>query len=144
MPATRLFDRAVVRVSPQDASEDAAGFLQGLLTNDVTGALPAYAALLSAQGKTMFDLIVWPGSEGGLLLDCEAAHAEELVKRLSLYRLRRKIDIALDPSLGVHWRAHLGEACPEARTGSRWACPRGATNSATCCGSRPMPSNSTA
>ena len=73
MPATRLFARAVVRVSPQDASEDAAGFLQGLLTNDVTGALPTYAALLTAQGKTMFDLIVWPWSEGGLLLDCEAA-----------------------------------------------------------------------
>ena len=127
MPATRLFDRAVVRVSPQDASEDAAGFLQGLLTNDVTGALPTYAALLTAQGKTMFDLIVWPGSEGGLLLDCEAAHAEELVKRLSLYRLRRKIDIALDPGLGVHWRQHLGDgASPDPRLadlGQRWLAP---------------------
>ena len=68
-----LVDRAIVRLTPEADSEDAADFLQGLLTNDVKGALPAYAALLSAQGKTMFDVIVWPGAPGELLLDCEAA-----------------------------------------------------------------------
>jgi hypothetical protein len=52
--------------------EDAAQFLQGLVTNDVTGALPVYAALLTAQGKMLFDFIVWPGGDGALLLDCEA------------------------------------------------------------------------
>src|SRR6476469_9771853 len=93
MPATRLFDRAIVRVSPATAEEDAAEFLQGLLTNDVTGPLPVYAGLLTAQGKAMFDMIVWPGTEHELLLDCEAAVADELVKRLSLYRLRRRLTI---------------------------------------------------
>ena len=62
MPASRLFDRAVIRVSPTDEAEDAADFLQGLLTNDVTGILPVYAGLLTAQGKALFDVIVWPGS----------------------------------------------------------------------------------
>ena len=103
MPATRLFDRAIIRVSPLDEGEDVADFLQGLVTNDVTGALPAWAALLTAQGKALFDFIVWP-KEGGILIDCEANAAEALVKRLSLYRLRRKIGIAVDPTLAVHWR----------------------------------------
>ncbi len=95
-------NRAVARVTPQDDSEDAVAFLQGLLTNDVSGDGPTFAALLTAQGKAMFDMIVWrDGSD--VLLDCEADRAEDLAKRLSLYRLRRKIDIAVDVSRAVFW-----------------------------------------
>ncbi|MEL1250830.1 YgfZ/GcvT domain-containing protein [Aurantiacibacter gilvus] len=101
-PATRLANRAVVRVTPTDDSEDAAKFLQGLLTNDVTGDLPVYAALLTAQGKAMFDMIVWRDG-AAMLLDCEAATAEDLAKRLALYRLRRKLEITVDDKLAVHW-----------------------------------------
>lgn len=124
MPATRLFDRAVVRVSPTDDAEDAADFLQGLLTNDVTGALPAYAALLSAQGKTLFDLIVWPGAPRELLLDCEEDSADELVKRLSMYRLRRKLAIVRDEGVAVHWAPQSGDGAASdprlAALGDRW------------------------
>jgi len=124
MAHERLYSRAVVRVAPAADDEDAAQFLQGLLTNDVTGALPVYAGLLTAQGKTLFDLIVWPGEGGSLLLDCEATAAEELVKRLSLYRLRRRLSIAVDPSLGVYWQAELGDGgAPDPRLpalGQRW------------------------
>jgi len=120
----RLFSRAVVRVAPEGEGEDAAQFLQGLVTNDVTGALPVYAGLLTAQGKMLFDFLVWPGSGGALLLDCEAEAAEELVKRLSLYRLRRKLSIAVDPALGVYWQAELGDGgAPDPRLadlGQRW------------------------
>jgi folate-binding protein YgfZ len=127
MPATRLFERTIVRVSPQAEGEDAAGFLQGLLTNDVTVALPVYAGLLTAQGKTLFDLIVWPGAPGELLLDCEAAHADELVKRLSMYRLRRKLAIARDDAVAVHWEAHAGDGGATdprlAALGERWLAP---------------------
>jgi folate-binding protein YgfZ len=102
MTATELTTRAIIRLAPQDADEDIAAFLQGLVTNDVTGPLPCYAALLSAQGKHLFDFLVW--SDGpDLLIDCEAAHADELAKRLSMYRLRRKIAITRDDSLAVHW-----------------------------------------
>ncbi|MWV28515.1 YgfZ/GcvT domain-containing protein [Aurantiacibacter rhizosphaerae] len=107
MTSTCLANRAVVRLTSTDAADDPAAFLQGLLTNDVKGTLPAYAALLTAQGKTMFDMIVWrdgDGEGGDILLDCEGDVAEELVKRLSLYRLRRKIDIGVDDSLAVHWQ----------------------------------------
>ena len=126
MPATRLFDRSVVRLSPLEPDEDVAGFLQGLVTNDVTGVLPVWAGLLSAQGKALFDFIVWP-SDDSLLLDCEADVAEALAKRLSLYRLRRKIGIAVDPALTVHWRDHTGDgAAGDPRLpalGERWLAP---------------------
>lgn len=102
MTIGQLNSRAVVRVSPLDESEDAAAFLQGLLTNDVTGTLPVYAALLTAQGKTMVDMLVWR-DEHDILLECEAAEAETLAKRLSLYRLRRKLDIAVDAGLAAFW-----------------------------------------
>jgi len=125
MPATRLFDRAIVSVSPEAKGEDAADFLQGLLTNDVSGPLPVYAGLLSAQGKTLFDLIVWPGGASELLLDCEAIVADELVKRLSMYRLRRKLAIAREDSLAVHWSPDAGgKADPRlAELGQRWLAP---------------------
>ncbi|MDJ0643987.1 MAG: folate-binding protein [Erythrobacter sp.] len=105
MTATLLSDRAIIRLTPQESGEDVQGFLQGLVTNDVSGELPVYAALLSAQGKAMFDFFVWDGGDGALLIDCEADAAEDLAKRLSLYRLRRKIEIARDDKIAVHWSA---------------------------------------
>ena len=124
MANERLFSRAVVRVAPEEPGEDAAQFLQGLVTNDMTGTLPAYAGLLTPQGKTLFDFIVWPGADGALLLDCEADAAEDLARRLSLYRLRRKLTIAVDPALGVYWQAELGDGgAPDPRLhdlGQRW------------------------
>jgi folate-binding protein YgfZ len=114
MTATRLFSRAVIRLSPE-AGEDAAGFLQGLVTQDVTGLLPVWCGLLTPQGKALFDFLVWPSGED-LLLDCEAEAAEALVRRLSLYRLRRRIAIGVDPQVTVHWRPHVGDgASPDPR-----------------------------
>lgn len=134
MTATRLSTRAVVHLSPLDPAEDVAAFLQGLVTSDVKGALPIWTALLTAQGKALFDFLVWPsgapagsGQTGDLLLDCEADAADALVKRLSLYRLRRRIAIARDDGLGVHWQAEPGErgvADPRlAALGQRWIAP---------------------
>ena len=124
MANERLFSRAVVRIAPEEPGEDAAQFLQGLVTNDVTGELPVYAALLTAQGKVLFDFFVWPAGDGALLIDCEADAAEALAKRLSLYRLRRKLSIEVDPSLGVYWQAALGDGgAPDPRLadlGQRW------------------------
>ncbi len=130
MTNTQLQSRAVIRLSPRDPQEDVRAFLQGLVTNDVSGALPVYAALLTAQGKAMFDFLVWEEDAGAILLDCEADVADDLVKRLSLYRLRRAIDIARDDTLAVHWSvdAHSG-AVPDPRLpalGYRWlAAPSG-------------------
>ncbi len=94
--AAMLEDRGVVRVSGADAT----GFLQGLLTNDVEGldtGEARYAALLTPQGKILFDMIVVraPGGEDpSYLLDCAATRAADLAKRLSFYKLRAKVAIA--------------------------------------------------
>lgn len=123
MAATTLTDRAVIRVSGEDVS----GFLQGIVTNDVAGELPVWAGLLTPQGKCLFDFLVWSDGED-LLLDCEAAAAEDLVKRLCVYRLRRPIRIEVEPSVAVHWSAAGDEGVPDPRLpalGRRWLAPPG-------------------
>jgi folate-binding protein YgfZ len=118
MTATLLADRALIRLS----GEDVRGFLQGLVTNDVAGALPVWAGLLSAQGKALFDFLVWADGED-LLIDCEAAQADALARRLTLYRLRRKIEIARDPAIGVHWAPDGNDGMADPRLpdlGRRW------------------------
>ena len=118
MAATTLSDRAVIRM----AGEDVRGFLQGLVTQDVAGALPVWCGLLTAQGKCLFDLIVW-GDREDLLLDCEAEAADEMIKRLSMYRLRRPISIERDERLAVHWSTDGDQGVPDPRLpelGRRW------------------------
>ena len=116
MAATTLTDRAVVRLS----GEDVRGFVQGLVTSDVAGSLPVWAGLLTPQGKCLFDFIVWPDGDD-LLLDCEAAAADDLIKRLAIYRLRRPIVIKRDTSLAVHWAEEGGTTDPRlAALGTRW------------------------
>jgi hypothetical protein len=115
---TTLSDRAVIRLS----GEDVRGFLQGLITNDVLHDLPVWAGLLTPQGKALFDFLVWADGDD-LLIDCEAARAEALVKRLSIYRLRRPISIAVDAGLTVHWSKEAGQGVADprdARLGWRW------------------------
>jgi len=121
MPPTTLTDRAIVRLSGDDVRE----FIQGLVTNDVTGELPVWAGLLTPQGKCLFDFLVWDDGDD-LLLDCEAEAAEDLIKRLAIYRLRRPIRIELDPSVAVHWSTAGDEGVPDPRLrqlGRRWLAP---------------------
>ncbi len=120
MPKTTLVDRAVIRLS----GDDVRGFLQGLVTNDVSGDLPVWAGLLTPQGKALFDFIVWSDADD-LLIDCEAAQADALVRRLSLYRLRRAITIERS-DLAVHWSPDGGEGVADPRRaalGQRWLGP---------------------
>ena len=121
MTATLLANRAVIRLAPLEQGEDVRSFLQGLVTNDVAGTLPVWAALLSPQGKVLFDFLIWDDG-ADLLIDCEADQAEALAKRLSIYRLRRRIAIAPDRAIGVRWQAGDGPS-PDPRLtalGQRW------------------------
>ncbi len=121
MAETTLTDRALLRLS----GEDVRGFLQGLVTSDVAGALPVWAGLLTPQGKCLFDFLVWADGDD-LLIDCEAAAADELIKRLAIYRLRRPITIAADKSLAVHWSRDGDQGAPDPRLaalGRRWLAP---------------------
>jgi folate-binding protein YgfZ len=121
MAATTLADRALIRLS----GEDVRGFLQGLVTSDVTGLLPVWAGLLTAQGKVLFDFLLWDDG-ADILVDCERDQRDALVRRLALYRLRRKITIAPDDSLAVHWSRDGGEGVEDPRLpalGRRWLAP---------------------
>ncbi|VXC67247.1 CAF17-like 4Fe-4S cluster assembly/insertion protein YgfZ [Sphingomonas sp. 8AM] len=120
-PATMLADRALLRLS----GEDVRGFLQGLLTNDVTGALPVWAGLLTPQGKALFDLIVWADGDD-LLLDVEREQRDAIARRLTMYRLRRAITIAPEDGLAVHWSRDASGPTLDPRLaalGARWLAP---------------------
>jgi len=93
----RLASRAAVRV----AGPDWRPFLQGLLTQDVEGLRPGemrFGALLTPQGRLLFDLFVDCDGDEVARLDVAAARRDELLQRLSLYRLRAKVEIAADPA----------------------------------------------
>lgn len=121
---TALLDRAIIRVSGEENRD----FLQGLVTQDVmtlTPGAPRWAGLLTPQGKALFDFVLWAEGED-ILLDCEADQADALAKRLTLYRLRRKADIARDDSLQVHWSLDADSQPFDPRLpelGHRWLAP---------------------
>ncbi|HEX9946497.1 MAG TPA: folate-binding protein [Allosphingosinicella sp.] len=123
MAATTLIDRALLRLS----GEDVRGFLQGLVTHDLSllaPERPLWAGLLTPQGKALFDFILWADGED-VLIDCEREAAADLAKRLTLYRLRRKIAIEREPVLCVHWSlAGPGPHDPRLpELGHRWLAP---------------------
>lgn len=78
--------RQIIRLT----GEDRIAFLQGLVTNDITR-VPCWAALLTPQGKYLADFLVVPEGEGALLIDVDARLADDLLRRLSMYRLRSKV-----------------------------------------------------
>jgi folate-binding protein YgfZ len=88
----QLESRGVVEVGGADARH----FLQGLLTTDVNRAKDGsavHAALLTPQGKILFDFLL-AGHGDGFLLDCRRDVIADLVKRLTFYKLRAKVEIA--------------------------------------------------
>ena len=124
MSATTLVDRALIRLS----GEDVRGFLQGLVTSDVLALVPGrplWTGLLSPQGKVLFDFILWDAGED-VLIDCERGAAGDLARRLTLYRLRRRIAIEREAGLCVHWSKDGAEGVPDPRLselGGRWLAP---------------------
>lgn len=97
LKATILPDRGVLRVGGPEART----FLQNLITNNVDlvdGTRAVYAALLTPQGKFLFDFFISKDDEGSagsdaVLLDCDGARAADLVKRLNFYKLRADVTI---------------------------------------------------
>ena len=87
-----LSTRGVIAISGEPARD----FLQGLITNDIQRVSPTcaiYAALLTPQGKFLHDFFIVTHKDR-LLLDCKLDRIPDLIKRLTMYRLRSKVDIA--------------------------------------------------
>ena len=99
MPIAHLEDRAVLAI----AGPEARPFLQGLITNDVERlgvGVGVYAALLTPQGKILFDFFLVEG-DGAILLDCHVSARDALLKRLTMYKLRAKVTIEARDQLAV-------------------------------------------
>ena len=90
--AAQLKSRSLVGVIGPDWRE----FLQGLLSQDVEtlqdGSL-RFGALLTPQGKLLFDLFIL-GRDDGCWLDVAADRRDALIQRLTIYKLRAKVEIA--------------------------------------------------
>ena len=96
-----MTNRTVLAVT----GEDRVGFLQGLVTNDVSKADGgiAYAALLTPQGKYLADFFLI-GQPARILIDVCTSHAAALLQRLSMYKLRAEVEISetdIIVSLGI-------------------------------------------
>lgn len=106
MPAAaQLDDRALISVSGADAEH----FLQNIVTTDLdalTAGEAKPAALLTPQGKILFDFLVSRAGESGFILECRADAADDFVRRLMLYRLRARVDISFQeqPLVSVSWQ----------------------------------------
>ena len=86
-----LEDRAVLYIN----GEDAKGFLQNLISNDiekVTENSSCFASLLTPQGKFLFEFILLK-HKTGYLVDCEKSQSEDFFNQLNLYKIRSKVEI---------------------------------------------------
>jgi folate-binding protein YgfZ len=129
MPTAQLQDRSVIALG----GEDAHAFLQNIITadmDDIDRLGIGYSALLTPQGKIICDFLVTTADDG-YRIDVRLEAAETLTRRLTLYRLRAKVDIAPRPDLAVFAGWDEDAAIPEdapadprlAALGHRWIAP---------------------
>lgn len=108
LPLIPLSNRTVIAIG----GDDRIGFLQGLVTNDVTNleGKAVWSALLTAQGKYLHDFIILADGDR-LLLDVEAGRRDDLIRRLLMFRLRAKVELTdLTGQLGVFARLDTAQA----------------------------------
>lgn len=113
--AERVYAELPARGVLEVAGEDRVGFLQGLVSNDVAKVSPQraiYAALLTAQGRYLFDFFIIARGDA-LYLDAEAARLAELQRRLSIYKLRAKVALS-DASAHFAVAAAWGDGASDA------------------------------
>ncbi|MBL6596030.1 MAG: folate-binding protein YgfZ [Candidatus Puniceispirillum sp.] len=84
------------------AGDEACAFLQSIITANVeTLAVGACrpSALLTPQGRVLIDMMVYRLGESQFLLRSDAARRDDLFTRLRRYRLRRPIDLVVEPDI---------------------------------------------
>lgn len=109
MPIAKLTDRAVILA----AGPEAESLLQNIITPDLSAlsageAMPG--ALLTPQGKVLFDFLISRTGDNGLRLECRRDVAQDFLKRLMLYKLRAKVELSVqEQDVTVSWGADLRE-----------------------------------
>ncbi|XP_059358468.1 putative transferase CAF17 homolog, mitochondrial [Carassius carassius] len=99
--------RTLINVSGQDTSS----FLQGIITNDMflleeDAVRAMYAHILNVQGRTLYDIILYslkgnPDGFNGVLLECDQTVQDSVMQLLKVYKIRRKVNFSLCPSLSL-------------------------------------------
>ncbi|XP_016139241.1 putative transferase CAF17 homolog, mitochondrial [Sinocyclocheilus grahami] len=117
--------RTLISVSGQDTTS----LLQGIITNDMAlleedAVCAMYAHILSVQGRTLYDIILYslkgnPDGFNGVLLECDSTVQDSIMQLLKVYKIRRKVNFSLCPSLSL-WAllpqnkaAVLGQSKPD-------------------------------
>ena len=107
MPIARLDDRAIITVSGADAEH----FLQNIVTSDLDALGAGAGAARRAADAAGQDPVRFPGFAARARTACgsnaAADVADDFVRRLMLYRLRAKVEIAKQdqPSVAVSWQS---------------------------------------
>jgi folate-binding protein YgfZ len=102
-------DRKIIELS----GADNANFLQGLITNDVNlleTQNVIYALMLSPQGRFQFELFVVCAGKNLWLLDVEAEHAEAILKKLQMFKLRSDVNICISNEWQVGVSANITDS----------------------------------
>lgn len=110
----KLPDRGLIHIEGPDRKD----FLQGLVSNDIAklkAGTALYACLLTPQGKFLHDFFIHDG-DGFLLIDCEGGtRAQDLFKRLTLYRLRSDVQISVEEQNDVYAAFGAADGIPDPR-----------------------------
>ncbi len=97
----KLDDRIIIEIIGADTKK----FLQPLITNNidlVSSKKSIYAALLSPQGKYIFDFFIFENSiNGHLSIDCAKNRCAELLEKLNIYKLRYKINFNINNNISI-------------------------------------------
>ena len=99
MPAVFLSERSFIRITGAEAE----AFLHNLITTDLVslGADVSVSSKNPAPSrKILFDFMIWRDG-AGVLLETDMAQWEGLLKRLTMYRLRAKVDFVAEDTQGV-------------------------------------------
>lgn len=94
-------DRTLLSVSGPDARS----FLNNLLTQSLdrlTDGGVRYGALLTPQGKVLGDMLIWADGDR-IILELDPSRADDIEKRLTMYKLRADVTLAREPEFGVLW-----------------------------------------
>lgn len=115
MPSVFLKDRSLIHVGGADAES----FLQNLITTDIValGADEARpGALLTPQGKILFDFVIWRESDG-FAIETETSQRDALMKRLTMYKLRAAVTLSVGAEDGVtvSWGDEIGDGARDSR-----------------------------
>ena len=98
----KLENRALLKIKGEDSKE----FLQALVTNNInfiSNEKSIYSALLSPQGKYLYDFFIFQDSKSNyLIIDCEKNSYQELMQKLNIYKLRSNVEITFQDTKDVY------------------------------------------